>query len=64
MMLAVCYVVSSGSACFSFFSLYYDFRQTLSRRHTLQLGTLGGGNHFVELVYDEEDSSFFGALDM
>ena len=30
-------------------------RQTLSRRHTLQLGTLGGGNHFVELVYDEED---------
>ncbi|CAK9056503.1 unnamed protein product [Durusdinium trenchii] len=30
-------------------------RDTLSHRHTKQLGTLGGGNHFVELVYDEED---------
>lgn len=30
-------------------------RETLSSRHTRQLGTLGGGNHFVELVYDEED---------
>lgn len=30
-------------------------RDTLSSRHTKQLGTLGGGNHFVELVYDEED---------
>lgn len=30
-------------------------RQTLTSRHTKQLGTLGGGNHFVELVYDEED---------
>lgn len=29
-------------------------RDTLSQRHTRQLGTLGGGNHFVELVYDEE----------
>ena len=31
-------------------------RDTLSSRHTKQLGTLGGGNHFVELVYDEEDA--------
>jgi len=30
-------------------------RQTLTPKHTRQLGTLGGGNHFVELVYDEED---------
>jgi len=30
-------------------------RQTLGHKHTKQLGTLGGGNHFVELVYDEED---------
>lgn len=30
-------------------------RQTLAERHTRQLGTLGGGNHFVELVYDEAD---------
>ncbi|CAJ1398762.1 unnamed protein product [Effrenium voratum] len=30
-------------------------RETLSGKHTRQLGTLGGGNHFVELVYDEED---------
>merc|ERR1712232_1016643 len=30
-------------------------KQTLSRKHTRQLGTLGGGNHFVELVYDEAD---------
>jgi tRNA-splicing ligase RtcB len=30
-------------------------RQTLAHKHTKQLGTLGGGNHFVELVYDEED---------
>merc|ERR1712032_1610129 len=30
-------------------------RQTLSAKHTKQLGTLGGGNHFVELVYDEAD---------
>ena len=29
-------------------------RETLSGKHTRQLGTLGGGNHFVELVYDEE----------
>lgn len=29
-------------------------KQTLSSRHTKQLGSLGGGNHFVELVYDEE----------
>merc|ERR1711904_192958 len=28
-------------------------RHTLTGRHTRQLGTLGGGNHFVELVYDE-----------
>jgi len=30
-------------------------RETLSAKHTKQLGTLGGGNHFVELVYDEAD---------
>jgi len=30
-------------------------RQTLTSRHARQLGTLGGGNHFVELVYDEEE---------
>jgi len=30
-------------------------RQTLSAKHNRQLGTLGGGNHFVELVYDEAD---------
>eukprot|EP00971_Amphidinium_carterae_P346224 6487566-Amphidinium_carterae.1 len=30
-------------------------KQTLAHKHTKQLGTLGGGNHFVELVYDEED---------
>jgi len=30
-------------------------RNRLDERHTRQLGTLGGGNHFVELVYDEED---------
>lgn len=30
-------------------------RQTLSGKHTRQLGTLGGGNHFVELVYDENE---------
>ncbi|CAK0865682.1 unnamed protein product, partial [Prorocentrum cordatum] len=30
-------------------------RQTLAAKHTRQLGTLGGGNHFVELVYDEAD---------
>lgn len=30
-------------------------RQTLTGKHTKQLGTLGGGNHFVELVYDEQD---------
>lgn len=30
-------------------------RGTLSSKHTKQLGTLGGGNHFVELVYDESD---------
>eukprot|EP00440_Ansanella_granifera_P073850 gb/GFBE01080132.1/.p1 GENE.gb/GFBE01080132.1/~~gb/GFBE01080132.1/.p1 ORF type:complete len:328 (+),score=75.16 gb/GFBE01080132.1/:1-984(+) len=30
-------------------------RQTLTKKHSKQLGTLGGGNHFVELVYDEED---------
>merc|ERR1711953_1562836 len=29
-------------------------RQTLTSKHAKQLGTLGGGNHFVELVYDEE----------
>merc|ERR1712217_206497 len=29
--------------------------QTLTSKHTKQLGTLGGGNHFVELVYDEAD---------
>ena len=29
-------------------------RETFGSRHTKQLGTLGGGNHFVELVYDEE----------
>jgi len=27
----------------------------LTSKHTKQLGTLGGGNHFVELVYDEAD---------
>merc|ERR1719330_2045668 len=27
----------------------------LAWKHTRQLGTLGGGNHFVELVYDEAD---------
>ena len=31
-------------------------RDTFGSRHTKQLGTLGGGNHFVELVYDEEAS--------
>ncbi|CEL93553.1 unnamed protein product [Vitrella brassicaformis CCMP3155] len=31
-------------------------RDTFDRRHTLQLGTLGGGNHFIELVYDESDN--------
>eukprot|EP00928_Gymnodinium_smaydae_P031155 TRINITY_DN2295_c0_g2_i1.p1 TRINITY_DN2295_c0_g2~~TRINITY_DN2295_c0_g2_i1.p1 ORF type:complete len:443 (+),score=82.75 TRINITY_DN2295_c0_g2_i1:335-1663(+) len=31
-------------------------RQTLAGKHTKQLGTLGGGNHFVELVYDEDDN--------
>jgi len=30
-------------------------KETLSSRHTRQLGTLGGGNHFVELVHDEAD---------
>jgi len=30
-------------------------KQTLYHKHTKQLGTLGGGNHFVELVYDEQD---------
>ena len=30
-------------------------RDTFGSRHTKQLGTLGGGNHFVELVYDEEE---------
>ncbi|CAE8717294.1 unnamed protein product [Polarella glacialis] len=30
-------------------------RQSLTSRHSRQLGSLGGGNHFVELVYDEED---------
>merc|ERR1712032_862065 len=30
-------------------------RQTLAAKHERQLGTLGGGNHFVELVYDECD---------
>merc|ERR1719454_1498298 len=30
-------------------------RQTLSNKHAKQIGTLGGGNHFVELVYDEKD---------
>lgn len=28
-------------------------RDTLTSKHTRQLGSLGGGNHFVELVYDE-----------
>lgn len=30
-------------------------RETLAEKHTRQLGTLGGGNHFVELVYDEAE---------
>lgn len=30
-------------------------KDTLGDKHTKQLGTLGGGNHFVELVYDEQD---------
>ena len=43
--------------CHDFPSRFEGFRRdTLSSRHTKQLGTLGGGNHFVELVYDEEDS--------
>ena len=28
-------------------------RSTLDQRHVRQLGTLGGGNHFVELVVDD-----------
>jgi len=31
-------------------------KQTLVSKHTRQLGTLGGGNHFVELVHDEEEN--------
>jgi len=30
-------------------------RSALTNYHARQLGTLGGGNHFVELVYDEKD---------
>jgi len=30
-------------------------RNRLADKHARQLGTLGGGNHFVELVYDEDD---------
>jgi len=30
-------------------------RRTLTAKHSKQIGTLGGGNHFVELVYDEAD---------
>ena len=28
-------------------------REAVKEKHILQLGTLGGGNHFIELVYDE-----------
>lgn len=27
----------------------------ISQKHLLQLGTLGGGNHFIELCYDEDN---------
>eukprot|EP00916_Digyalum_oweni_P024805 GHVL01040974.1.p1 GENE.GHVL01040974.1~~GHVL01040974.1.p1 ORF type:complete len:427 (+),score=102.94 GHVL01040974.1:269-1549(+) len=30
-------------------------RETFNARHILQIGTLGGGNHFVELVHDEHE---------
>lgn len=30
-------------------------RANLAQRHLLQLGSLGGGNHFIELLYDECD---------
>uniref|UniRef100_A0A0G4GH76 3'-phosphate/5'-hydroxy nucleic acid ligase n=1 Tax=Chromera velia CCMP2878 TaxID=1169474 RepID=A0A0G4GH76_9ALVE len=29
--------------------------QMLEERHLCQVGTLGGGNHFIELVFDEND---------
>ncbi|KAF4678120.1 hypothetical protein FOL47_005399 [Perkinsus chesapeaki] len=30
-------------------------RRVIGDRHVRQIGTLGGGNHFIELLYDEED---------
>lgn len=30
-------------------------RKAMLAKHAKQLGTLGGGNHFIELVYDETD---------
>ena len=53
----VYYIYILYMPCHDFPSRFEGFRRdTLSSRHTKQLGTLGGGNHFVELVYDEEDS--------
>ncbi|KAF4679219.1 hypothetical protein FOZ63_021494 [Perkinsus olseni] len=31
-------------------------RGVIGERHVRQMGTLGGGNHFIELLYDEEEN--------
>jgi tRNA-splicing ligase RtcB len=38
-----------------FLALEVDFRRGTDRRPLKQLGTLGGGNHFIELCLDEAD---------
>lgn len=37
----------------------YKFLDDLASKPRLQLGTLGGGNHFIEVLYDEEGFVWF-----
>lgn len=32
-----------------------SYAQVIAERHVKQIGTLGGGNHFIELLHDEGD---------
>lgn len=32
--------------------------EAISKKHLLQLGTLGGGNHFIEICYDQYDHAW------
>jgi tRNA-splicing ligase RtcB (3'-phosphate/5'-hydroxy nucleic acid ligase) len=51
-----------SSALFDRFAELDPSAQRLAERASLQLGTLGGGNHFIELCLDGEQNGFASAV--